>query len=71
MAVQLAVDFGTTNTVVTLVEAGNVRILHLPELGRQQPVEQTALIPTAVHVSETVQKWLFFNKRVRQVRGVS
>lgn len=65
---QLAVDFGTTNTVVAVVEAGNVRLLHLPGLSREQPVEQSALIPTAVHVSEAVRHWPFFWRRVRQAR---
>ncbi len=65
---QLAVDFGTTNTVVTSVEAGTVRILHLPGLVREQPLDQSPLIPTAVHLAETVQPWLFFPRRVRQVR---
>ena len=65
---QLAVDFGTTNTVVTLVEAGTVRILHLPGLAREQPLDQSPLIPTAVYLSETVRPWLFFRQRVRQVQ---
>lgn len=65
---QLAVDFGTTNTVVTFVEAGTVRILHLPSLVREQPLDQSPLIPTAVHLAETVRPWLFFPRRVRQVQ---
>jgi len=65
---RLAVDFGTTNTVVTLAEAGTVRILHLPGLAREQPLDQSPLIPTAVHLAETVQSWCFFPRRVRQAR---
>ena len=65
---QLAVDFGTTNTVVTFAEAGTVRVLHLPGLAREQPLDQSPLIPTAVHFSETVRSWLFFSQRVRQVQ---
>lgn len=57
---KFAIDFGTTNTVVTLVEAGTVRVLHLPGLAREQPVEQSPLIPTAVHLAETVRRWSFF-----------
>lgn len=67
----LAVDFGTTNTVVTVVEAGSIRTLHLPGLAREQPLEQSPLIPTAVHLAETVRQWPlfpFFQRRVRQVR---
>lgn len=65
---QLAVDFGTTNTVVTVVEAGRVRILHLPGLTREQPLEQSPLVPTAVHLAEIVRPWLFFWQRTRQVQ---
>ncbi len=70
---QLAIDFGTTNTVVTIVEAGTVRILHLPGLAREQPAEQSLLIPSAVHLSETGRHWPFFRgpffrQRVPQVQ---
>ena len=65
---QLAVDFGTTNTVVTFVEASTLRILHLPGLTREQPLDQSPLIPTAVHLAETMQPWLCFQRRVRQVQ---
>ncbi len=68
MTGQLAVDFGTTNTVITLVEAGTVRVLHLPGLTREQPLDQSPLIPTAVHIAETVRPWLFFRQWVRQVQ---
>ncbi len=65
---QLAIDFGTTNTVVAVAEAGSVRILHLPGIAREQPVEQSPLIPSALHLSEAVRPWLFFRRRVRPVR---
>ena len=45
---QLAVDFGTTNTVVAIVEAGDVRVLHLPGIAREQPIERFPLIPSAI-----------------------
>ena len=63
MSVQLAVDFGTTNTVVTVVEAGNVRILNLPELGRLLRLSPIVPYSYRVHVSEEVMRqWLFFPK---------
>lgn len=68
MAGQLAIDFGTTNTVVTIAEAGAVRILHLPGLAREQPAEQSLLIPSTVHLAETVRRWPCFRQRVPQVQ---
>jgi molecular chaperone DnaK (HSP70) len=65
--IQWAIDLGTTNTVVAVAQEGSVRVLHLPEITRQLPAEQSPLIPTALHVSETTRRWLFFfRRRVRQ-----
>jgi molecular chaperone DnaK (HSP70) len=63
-----AIDFGTTNTVVAVADAGSIRVVHLPEVARALPTEQSPLIPTAVHVQETVQWWFFFRRAVREVR---
>lgn len=68
MPIQWAVDFGTTNTVVAVAEEGSARVLHLPELARELPTEQSPLIPSAVQVMETVRQWLFFRFRAQQVR---
>jgi molecular chaperone DnaK (HSP70) len=42
-------------------------VVHLPDLSRTLPTEQSPLIPSAVHVSETARRWLFFFRRcIRQ-----
>jgi molecular chaperone DnaK (HSP70) len=64
---RLAIDFGTTNTVVAVVEEGSVRVVHLPGLGREQPTEQSPLVPSAVHISEAMRRWLFFRRYAPQV----
>jgi molecular chaperone DnaK (HSP70) len=69
MPTHWAVDFGTTNTVVAAALEGDVRVIHLPHLGREQPSEQSFLIPSAVHVSQTERSWLrFFRRRMLEVR---
>ena len=68
MAGRLAIDFGTTNTVVAIVEEGSVRVLHLPGLAREQPAEQSPLIPSAVSVGTAERRWLGFRWRTPQVR---
>jgi len=67
MADQWAIDLGTTNTVVAMAEGGSVRTLNLPELGRVLPTEQSPLIPSAVHITEELERflWLFHRKRNR------
>ena len=67
MTAHLAVDFGTTNTVVAVAEGGGVRVLHLPGLTREQPNDQSPLVPSAVHVSEAVRRRWFFLQRERRV----
>ncbi len=64
---QIAIDFGTTNTVVAVAEAGGVRVVRLPGVGREQPAEQTPLVPTAVYVREMMRRWLFFRRYAPQV----
>jgi molecular chaperone DnaK (HSP70) len=69
MPTQWAVDFGTTNTVVALAEQGDVHVVHLPDLGREQPAEQSLLIPSAIHLSQTERSRLrFFRRRALEVR---
>ncbi|HTE17481.1 MAG TPA: Hsp70 family protein [Armatimonadota bacterium] len=68
MPTQWAIDFGTTNSVVAVAEEGSVRLAHLPEISRSLPTEQSPLIPTAVHITEDLQRrFWFFHRRVRQV----
>lgn len=58
---QLAIDFGTTNSVVAVAEEGSVRVLHLPEIVREQPVAQSPLVPTAVQVFDRTRRlWPLF-----------
>src|SRR5712691_8719782 len=66
MPSQWAIDLGTTNTVVAVTEEGSARVAHLPGLAREIPTEQSPLIPSAVHVQETVHRWLFLRRRVQQ-----
>ncbi len=44
-----------------------MRVLHLPGLAREQPAAQSPLIPSAVHVRETEQRWLGFRRRGRMI----
>src|SRR5437588_1236599 len=68
MPARWAIDLGTTNTVIATEEHGSVRTVTLPEIGRTLPVEQSPLIPSAVHVTEDLRRWLwFFRRRYRQV----
>lgn len=68
MPEQWAVDLGTTNSVVALAEDGSVRVVHLPNLGRTLPTDQSPLVPSAVHITEEWQRFLyFFRRRVRKV----
>lgn len=67
IAQRIAIDFGTTNTVVAVEENGSVRVLHLPGLAREQPAAQSPLIPSAVHVRETEQRLLGFRRRVSTI----
>jgi molecular chaperone DnaK (HSP70) len=59
MPTEWAIDFGTTNTVVAVAEAGNVRVVALPELGRQQPSEQPTLVPSAIYIEEVEARRFF------------
>lgn len=69
MSGQLAIDLGTTNTVVAVAEEGGVRVLHLPGLAREQPVLQSPLIPTALHLRQTTRRWLWvFPRPVTEAR---
>src|SRR5690242_8782319 len=68
MTTQWAIDLGTTNTVVAVAEEGSVRVVHVPDVGRTLPNEQSPLIPSAVHVTDAERRFLyFFRRRVRQV----
>ncbi|MCC2671491.1 MAG: Molecular chaperone DnaK [Armatimonadetes bacterium] len=62
---QWAIDLGTTNSVVASAEGGSVRTLHLPGLGRALPTDQSPLIPSAVHISEEMERFLYFFHRRR------
>ena len=64
-SLQLAIDLGTTNSVVAAVQAGSVRVLSLPGIAREQPVEQAALVPSAIHVQESAPgRWPFLSWRL-------
>jgi len=67
MAARWAIDLGSTNTVVAVEDSGSVRTVTLPELGRTLPVEQSPLIPSALHVCRATQRWLWFHRSVREV----
>ena len=41
--------------------------MHLSDLCRTLPVDQSPLIPSAVHVHDEVRRWLFFRRKVRCV----
>ncbi len=63
MAIRWSIDLGTTNSVVAAAEGGSVRVLHLPEITRVLPTEQQPLVPTAVHVADGWQRFLWLFKR--------
>ncbi|MBI3909432.1 MAG: Hsp70 family protein [Armatimonadetes bacterium] len=68
MPAHWAIDLGTTNTVAAMAEEGSVRVVHVPDLSRKLPAEQSPLIPSAVHLSEKVRPWLlFFRRTVREM----
>src|SRR3954449_3509930 len=67
MPARWAIDLGTTNTVVASEEEGSVRTMHLPDLCRTLPADQSPLIPSAVHVHDEIRRWLFTRRRVRCV----
>jgi molecular chaperone DnaK (HSP70) len=67
MPAHWAIDLGTTNTVVAEAEEGSVRVVPLSGLTREQPVEQSPLIPSTVCVRETLRRWLFFRRTVSEV----
>jgi molecular chaperone DnaK (HSP70) len=62
---QWAIDLGTTNTVVAMAEGGSVRTLNLPEVGRTLPTDQSPLVPSAVHITEELERFLWFFHRRR------
>jgi molecular chaperone DnaK (HSP70) len=65
MPTRWAIDLGTTNSVVAAEQDGSVRAVTLPELGRTLPVEQSPLIPSALHVYDTTHGWWIFKRRKR------
>jgi molecular chaperone DnaK (HSP70) len=67
MPAEWAIDLGTTNTVVAEAEEGSVRVVPLTGLTREQPIDQSPLIPSAVFVRESLRRWLFFRRRVSEV----
>lgn len=66
---QIAIDLGTTNTVVAMAEGGSVRVLHLRGLAREQPSDQSPLVPSAVHYAEETRRWLGFRHRKVRLRA--
>ncbi|MDQ2687752.1 MAG: Hsp70 family protein [Armatimonadota bacterium] len=66
---QIAIDLGTTNTVLAVAEEGSVRVLHLPGLAREQPSDQSPLVPSAIHYAEEVRRWLCFRRRTVRLRA--
>ena len=57
----IAVDFGTTNSVVAVAEEGSVRVVALPSIAREQPTTQATLVPTCVVVREKQRRlWPLF-----------
>ncbi len=52
---------------MAVVEEGSVRVLHLPGLAREQPADQSPLIPSAVHVADVARRWLCFGWHSTQV----
>lgn len=67
MTAQIAIDFGTTNSVVAVAQDGGVRVLHLPGLAREQPNDQSPLVPSAVFIAETVRRHRLFRRWKREV----
>jgi molecular chaperone DnaK (HSP70) len=63
-----AVDLGTTNTVTAMADETGVHLVHLPHIVREMPLPQSPLVPSAVHIYQTQQRWLlFFRRNVLQV----
>src|SRR5687768_5279900 len=63
MQEQWAIDLGTTNSVVAMAEGGSARLVHLRDITRKLPVDQSPLIPSTVHLSEEHQKFLWLFRR--------
>jgi molecular chaperone DnaK (HSP70) len=66
VAQKWALDLGTTNSVVAMEDGGSVRVVPLSGLGRTLPVDQSPLIPSAVHVYDAPEKILWFFNRNRR-----
>ena len=64
----LAVDFGTSNTVIALWDAArqDSATRHIPDYGRylQQGEEQISVIPSLIHYASPQQRWI--GEQVRQ-----
>jgi len=62
MAGKLAIDFGTSNTVLALWDDSSrqARVIHIPEYGRlyQQGDEVISLIPSLVHYANEKNFWI-------------
>lgn len=70
MQEQWAIDLGTTNSVVAMAEGGSARLVHLRDITRKLPVDQSPLIPSAVHLSEEYQKFLWVFRRKQLIAYV-
>jgi molecular chaperone DnaK len=62
MAGRLAIDFGTSNTVVAFWDSNQQEgmSLHIPDFGRilQQGDEQISVVPSLVHYTEDNRRWI-------------
>ncbi|HEY9089392.1 MAG TPA: Hsp70 family protein [Anaerolineaceae bacterium] len=61
MTGRLAVDFGTSNTVITVWnESAREGVpLHIPDFGRQQQAQETiSLVPSLIHYTEDNRRWI-------------
>lgn len=62
MTGRMAVDFGTSNTVVTLWNetAREGRPLHIPDFGRQQQQggETISVVPSLIHYADDNRRWI-------------
>lgn len=62
MAGRLAIDFGTSNTVVTLWDAQRSEgvPVHIPEYGKrsQHSEEQISVIPSVIHYADANRRWI-------------
>jgi molecular chaperone DnaK (HSP70) len=68
MSARWAIDFGTTNTVVALAGEENVRVVHLPGLAREQPSQQSPLVPTAVDIRLEERHWYWRRRGIQRVQ---